>query len=297
MSTSGQFQVFSLYSPVKLNLALHVVGQRADGYHLLDSLAAFCEDGDRLTFLPSQQDRFSITGPFAKGLNAGADNLLIHARDALRAAFPDETPPLYIILEKNLPVSSGIGGGSGDAAAALLGLCRFWQLDCPFEHLLEIGLKLGADVPMCLYGMNDDKALHVGGIGEDVAKLNGIPALNVVLANPGVGVATPRAFSALANKNNPPLVYHDSAHDFTAMLNVLKNSRNDLLAPALEQAPIIADVLSALDESGAAFSQMSGSGATCFGVFEDAKMAACAAQALISRYPHWFVLATKTKGQ
>lgn len=293
--TFGQFQIFSLYSPIKLNLALHVVGQRDDGYHLLDSLVVFSENGDRLTFIPAKDDQFVVEGPFAEGLNAKEDNLIVRARDALRAAFPGETTPLCIKLEKNLPLSSGIGGGSGDAAAALIGLCRFWQLECPFEQLLEIGLKLGADVPMCLYGMRCDEALSVRGIGEEIALFPNFPALNVVLVNPGVEVSTPQIFSTLIKKDNLPITYNTVRH-FAAVTDILTESRNDLFEPALMQAPIIADVLSALNESGAAFSRMSGSGATCFGVFEDIMAARAAADVLVTQYPHWFILATKTKG-
>jgi len=177
-------------------LALHVTGQRADGYHLIDSLAVFTRFGDRLDIEPAEQDDFSVSGRYAAGLPLDGDNLVVKARDALRrGAGGQHTPPVAIRLEKNLPIASGVGGGSSDAAATLNGLARLWKLDIDDNSLARIGLTLGADLPMCLKG----KPLVARGIGDEVFTLPAFPALGLVLINPGVAVSTPEVFRGTKN--------------------------------------------------------------------------------------------------
>ncbi|RUX96383.1 4-(cytidine 5'-diphospho)-2-C-methyl-D-erythritol kinase, partial [Mesorhizobium sp. M2A.F.Ca.ET.040.01.1.1] len=171
-------EVRTWLAPAKINLALHVTGRRDDGYHLIESLAVFTRFGDRLEIEPAEQDEFSVFGRYAAGLPLDDGNLVVKARDALRReAGVQRTPPVAIRLEKNLPVASGVGGGSSDAAAALNGLARLWKLDIDEISLARIGLSLGADLPMCL----KSKPLVARGIGDEVSPLSAFPALGLVL--------------------------------------------------------------------------------------------------------------------
>jgi 4-diphosphocytidyl-2-C-methyl-D-erythritol kinase len=274
------------HAPAKINLALHVTGRRADGYHLLESLAVFTEFGDRLTVAPAAEDSFAVTGPFAALVPVDAGNLVIRARDALRALDAAAAARVAITLEKNLPIASGIGGGSSDAAAALRALSRHWRM---VADLAALSLKLGADVPMCLSA----RSLIARGIGEMLKPVS-LPSLSLVLVNPGVAVSTPEVFRALANRENPALPPLPLALDAASVLDWLRTTRNDLEAPAKALAPVIGDALDALDRSGAQFTRMSGSGATCFGLFESGAAAEAAAASIRINNPGWFVAATVT---
>lgn len=274
------------HAPAKVNLALHVTGRRDDGYHLLNTLVVFTEVGDTVSVAAAEQDSFTIQGPFAGLLDDEADNLVLRARDLLRSLYGD-LPPVAISLEKNLPVASGIGGGSSDAAATLRALMRLWGIELSADALAAAALRLGADLPMCLYA----RTLVARGIGEEIEPVEGMPPLHMVLANPGVAVPTPAIFRALASRENPPLPRLAGA---TALFDWLAATRNDLEAPAIALAPEIGDVLSALSASGAAPARMSGSGATCFGLFNSPAEAEAAASAIAARYPAWYVTATRT---
>ena len=155
-------------APAKINLALHVTGQRADGYHLLDMLVVFACDGDRIIVSPADHDSFTVSGRFAAAVPTDERNLVIRARDALRAQAPGTATPVAIHLEKNLPIAAGIGGGSSDAAATMLALNAYWQLGLSFDTLLAIGLTLGADLPMCLHGAARGTPVLARGIGEAI---------------------------------------------------------------------------------------------------------------------------------
>jgi len=272
------------HAPAKINLALHVTGRRADGYHLLESLAVFTELGDRITVAPAAEDNFSVTGPFAAHVPPDGDNLVMRARDALRALAPGAAAPVAITLEKNLPIASGIGGGSSDAAATLRALARLWRIDA---DLAAPGLELGADVPMCLAA----RSLVARGIGEALEEV-ALPPLPLVLVNPGVAVATPDVFRALTSRENPPLPPLPAGIDAGGLASWLRTARNDLEAPAKALAPAISDVLDGLNGSGALVARMSGSGATCFGLFDSTDAAARSADALRRDRPGWFVAAT-----
>lgn len=277
-------------APAKINLALHVTGRRADGYHVLDTLAVFTKSGDRLWFSVSEADGLRISGPFSQHLNDDTTNLVIRARDRLRDAFPDcDLPPVSIQLEKNLPVASGIGGGSSDAAAALRGLARHWRLDPDDAQITEIAAPLGADLPMCLAA----RPLIARGTGDEIEPIALWPALDLVLVNPGVAVATGAVFAKLARRDNAPLPPLPPARDFAAIRAWLTETRNDLEFPARQVAPEIGEALAALLSTGAAFSRMSGSGATCFGLHESPEAARLAAEAIRAAQPGWFVVATQ----
>lgn len=283
----------AIRAPAKINLALHVTGQRADGYHLIDSLVVFTAFGDELSFEAAEADGFVIDGPFAEALAAEQTetNLVVRARETLRASCRSSglsCPPVHIRLTKNLPVASGIGGGSSDAAAALSGLATLWIPGISPQALGRIGLGLGADVPMCLLG----KPLVAKGVGEELALAAPFPALHLVLANPGVDLSTPVVFKALAAKANKPMSLHANLSTVQGLCQWLSAQRNDLQNPALNLQPAIRETIYALSEQGALVARMSGSGATCFGIFPSAQAAANAADRISARFPHWFVKAT-----
>lgn len=278
----------------KLNLALHVTGRREDGYHLLDTLVAFTGYGDELTISPAEADNFTLSGRFGAGLPVSGDNLVLKARDLLRARFPQHSTPVAIHLEKNLPVASGIGGGSSDAAAVLALLLKLWSIKPEQSLLQQICLQLGADVPMCLHGQLHGGALIAKGIGEDVQSLSGLPLLPMVLINDGTAISTPQIFKHLSKRDNPALPQLTQFSSHTELCDFLKTTRNDLFPPASEIAPQLPEILQALRACGADYAQMSGSGATCFGIYATLEQAQQAAAQLQHQNPHWFVCATTT---
>jgi 4-diphosphocytidyl-2-C-methyl-D-erythritol kinase len=217
--------------------------------------------------------------------NAG-DNLVLRARDFVRQASGVEFRPVAIHLEKNLPVSSGIGGGSADAAATLRGLCRHWSIVLAPGELADIALKLGADVPICLAS----QPLMARGIGEDIEMLDDMPELNLVLVNPLKAVSTPEIFKRLKSKSNPPLGQRGDE----PWMAFIGKSRNDLEPPARAVLAEIGEASKLLSEAGAELVRMSGSGATCFGIFATAEDAQSAAIRLRQQRPGWYVEATKT---
>ncbi|MGZ3215516.1 4-(cytidine 5'-diphospho)-2-C-methyl-D-erythritol kinase [Paracoccus sp. T5] len=256
-------------APAKLNLALHVTGRRADGYHLLDSLVCFADMGDVVQLSPGPLS-LRIDGPFAAGLS-DQDNLCLRAARLVGGQ-------AAIRLVKNLPVASGIGGGSADAAAVLRGLARMGH-DLPAAPE-----QLGADVPVCLAS----RPARMRGVGEIVTPLPPLPPLHLVLVNPGIAVATPRIFAGLTCRENPPLPAIPAFADAGALIGWLAGTRNDLQPPALAAAPVIETVLEALRSQGAGLARMSGSGATCFGIFDNPGAARAAAAAL-ARNGWWAV--------
>lgn len=278
-------------APAKINLALHVTGQRADGYHLLETLVTFTEAGDTIRIRDADADSFSISGPFGDLLRAGdgGDNLVTRARDLLRNALASTgqaAPPVAIHLEKNLPVASGIGGGSADAAATLRGLLRHWRAGIAPDTLASMALTLGADVPMCL----ESRSLIARGIGEDIEPLTDLPDLVMVLANPLKAVSTPEIFRRLQTKTNPPL----PASATIGWMGFLVQSRNDLQPPAQALLPEIGEIIGLLSQEGAALVRMSGSGATCFGIFHSLQAARKAETSLRKKRPGWYFQATRT---
>ncbi len=271
--------MLSEFAPAKVNLYLHVTGRRADGYHLLDSLAVFPAVGDVVGLAPADGLSLSLDGPFAAGLAAGSDNLVLRAALAL-AARAGIAPAGALRLTKNLPVASGIGGGSADAAAALRLLARAWSVP-PADAGLALGL--GADVPVCLAG----RVCRMQGVGEILLPGPALPACGMVLVNPGVAVATPAVFRARTGGFSPPAVLPAAWADAAAMAATLGQLANDLEPAAIGLAPVIGAVLAALRATpGALLARMSGSGATCFALFADAPSAAAAAAALAR--PGWW---------
>lgn len=264
----------------KLNLCLHVTGRRPDGYHRLDSLVAFAGLGDRVEVEPAARTSLTLDGPFATGLAADADNLV------LRAAALMPGCPASIRLEKTLPVAAGIGGGSADAAATLSALAEAWDAPLPAPDQV---LSLGADVPVCLAG----RPARMRGIGGDISPVPPLPPLWTVLLNPLVACPTPRVFAALESRMNPGLPDPPPAWDDAAtFLDWLRTTRNDLEAPAMTVVPAIAETLAALAaRPGCALARMSGSGATVFGLFPEKAAALAAAEALRHDHPEWWTAA------
>lgn len=282
-------------APAKINLALHVTGRRADGFHLIESLVVFTELGDRVSVETSGDDVFRLEGQESQVL-AGEDagnNLVVRARDMLRAdamRSARDLSPVQICLDKRLPVASGIGGGSADAAAALKLLCQHWDYHPGAETLSRIALDLGADVPMCL----DGRPLIARGIGEALTPVELGFSLDMVIINPRVGVSTPKVFHALECRENPPLPQPQGLGDREQFIAWLRQARNDLQPAAQRMVPEISRCLSALEKAGARMARMSGSGASCFGLFADAAEALAAAEKLKQDQPDWFIAATRT---
>jgi 4-diphosphocytidyl-2-C-methyl-D-erythritol kinase len=259
-------------APAKLNLTLHVVGRRADGYHLLDGLVAFADIGDVVEARPADRLSLEVTGPFAGAIEG--ENLVLKAARLL-----GEGRGAALRLEKHLPVASGIGGGSSDAAAALLALARLW--DVPVSA--SLAARLGADVPVCLGRI----PAWLGGVGERLDPAPALPEAGLVLVNPLVPLPTPAVFEARRGAFSSPSRFSEAPSDPARLAALVAERRNDLTAAAIGLVPAIGDILAALAD--ALVARMSGSGATCFGLYENVA-AARAAAARVAR-PGWWVAA------
>jgi 4-diphosphocytidyl-2-C-methyl-D-erythritol kinase len=269
------------FAPAKVNLTLHVTGRRGDGYHLLDSLVVFAGVGDRVRVAHASTLSLEVTGPEAAALDGEADNLVVRA-----ARFLAPERGARIVLEKSLPVASGIGGGSSDAAAALRALARLWGLPSPQPAATA---RLGADVPVCM----EPAPRRMSGIGERLGPAMTLPDVWLLLVNPRTAVPTAEVFRRLARPDNAAMPESLPAFADPAALGAfVRACRNDLEGPATAAAPVIADVLRAIGAmSGSLVARMSGSGATCFGLFAAAASAQAAAAAIAKAEPGWWVRA------
>ncbi len=281
-------------APAKINLFLHVGDKRLDGYHDLSSLAVFADVGDWLVLAPANALSLKITGPFAAALAGDEDNLVLQAARALlkwAAENGFKSKGAELTLEKNLPVASGIGGGSSDAAAALLMLAQHWALPIGIEKVRELALALGADVPVCLSA----RPAYMSGIGEVLSPAPELPPFALVLVNPGVSVPTAQIFKALRTRTGTAQskpFKGDTAHDLALWLDHLSN---DLAAPAIDIAPVITQVEAAITATdNCLLARMSGSGATCFGLYATHDQASIAAKALVKAHPGWWVRSART---
>jgi 4-diphosphocytidyl-2-C-methyl-D-erythritol kinase len=280
--------VTALTASAKINLALHVTGRRADGYHLLDSIAVFADIGDSIEIRPADAFRLEVSGPFAAHAPGDSTDLAHRAADAF-FAYTGLPNSVSIQVEKNIPAGAGLGGGSADAAAVLTGLNRHFEAGLSPETLRTIGVKLGADVPMCLVG----RALRARGIGEEIEVLEGWPALSMVLVWPGCPVSTAEVFKALARRDNAPLTKPPGGVSLDAISAWLADCRNDLEAPATAAAPAIGEALDAIRATeGCLLARMSGSGSACFGLFSRRAFAMRAAEAILRAQPRWWAVAT-----
>ena len=280
----------------KVNLSLRVVSRRMDGYHELESVVAFADCADVLTLESGPQLTLTTTGPLASACGEMSDNLVVRTAQLLSERIPDLKLGAFT-LEKVLPVAAGIGGGSADAAAALRLLARLNGLELDDPRLREVALKTGADVPVCLFS----RACDMTGVGETLLPLN-LPQMPCVLVNPRIPVATKDVFKALGLRHGELLAgvtdvieapgWPDEGSSIGDWVKVLAVVSNDLEAPAIRIEPVIADVLRALRSArGTRLARMSGSGATCFAIFEDIAQARAAAEKIRGEQPGWWVYA------
>jgi 4-diphosphocytidyl-2-C-methyl-D-erythritol kinase len=280
------------HAPAKVNLTLRVLGRRADGYHELESLVVFADCGDRLTLTPGSALSLTVSGATATAAGDDADNLVLKATRALLAQMPDLILGAFH-LEKNLPVAAGLGGGSSDAAAALRLIAQANRLAPDNPRLAAAARATGADVPICF----DPRPRLMRGIGERLSEPLPLPQLPAVLVNPGVALATKHVFAGLNAS-----IQMAAPFDLVAaiaklesrdqLLQMLQTQPNDLEAPAIALQPVIAEVLTVLRGlAGCRLARMSGSGATCFGLFAAAAGAEAAANILRGKYPNWWARA------
>ena len=275
----------------KINLYLHVVGKRADGYHLIESLVAFASLGDRLIVTPSEELRLEISGPFAAPLHAAntSENLVLRAARRLADEAGVRAEAL-LSLEKRLPIAAGLGGGSADAAVALLSLSALWKVNISADDMARIALELGADVPVCLGG----RASIVTGVGEIIEPTPSLPEAHVILANPQLDLETAHVYRALRREDwsRRSAIGENPGGSARALARLLADRRNDLERPAMRLAPVITDVLAKLsDLPDCLLARMSGSGATCFALFANPSAAGDGALRLSRRHPSWWIRA------
>lgn len=285
-------QTFTENAHAKINLYLHVTGKRPDGYHLLDSLVVFAGAGDRLQYTPGPEPlHLELAGRFGKTLGAdaaGPDNLVMKAAAALRAVCgaSAQIQGGKLLLEKELPVASGIGGGSADAAAALRLLKKAWQADVAENTLLQLAEKLGADVPVCL----GSHTTRMSGIGENLSVAPALPSCGMVLVNCGLGVSTPDVFRRREGAFHPAASLPASWADTSALIGFLHEQTNSLEEPACKVCPTVQHVLQSLSElPNTLLARMSGSGATCFALFPTVQTAQTAAKQLEQLHREWWV--------
>ena len=280
----------TVFAPAKVNLYLHVVGRRADGYHLVDSLVAFADIGDRLLLQPADALTLAVSGPEATGLSGNPrDNLVLRAAHLLARSAGIAAPGAALRLEKHLPVAAGVGGGSSDAAAALRALRGLWRLAIDDAALAQVGMRLGADVPVCLFA----RAAWVGGVGERIEPAPDLPPAGILLANPRRPLPTAAVFGARRRPfGAAPRRFATPPRDAFALAHRLAPLDNDLTEAAIGLVPEIANLLTALDRlPGALIARMSGSGATCFALFSDRAAAEKACAALAGDRPDWWCAA------
>ncbi|WP_442753819.1 4-(cytidine 5'-diphospho)-2-C-methyl-D-erythritol kinase [Methylocystis sp. JAN1] len=277
-------------APAKINLTLHILGRRADGYHELESLVAFSGAGDTLSLIPGPALSLDISGPTATAAGAGGDNLVLRAARQLAERIDGLALGAFRLV-KRLPVAAGIGGGSSDAAAALRLLARANNIDADDPRLFDAARVTGADVPVCLSG----RARVMRGAGETLGPVLRLPLLPAVLINPGVPVETRPVFQRLGLQPGERVAAErlpaiGSGAPSVELLALLAKGRNDLEDAACLQAPVIVDVLSVLRAAkGCKLARMSGSGATCFAIFSTTAAAAKAARAIRMQHPEWWV--------
>lgn len=276
-------------APAKINLDLIITGQRVDGYHELDSLVVFTAFGDRLSYAEADRFSLSVEGPFAADTPV-KDNIILAAANLLLREFPS-IRPLHFHLSKNLPVASGIGGGSSDAAAAMRAIVRSSGIVIDDEGLRDIGATLGADIPVCLYG----RTARMRGSGLRLDPVRALPEIPIVLVNPGKPLATADVFRKRSGPFTDTARQPMRTNPSTTSLGVwLNSSANDLQTAAIELAPEIQQVIDTLnDQDGALLARMSGSGSTCFAIFTDQQRADRAAHLIGLYHPTWWVIATQ----
>lgn len=289
MGLIAHTKTVSAILPAKVNLFLHVCGRRNDGYHLLESLVGFTEFGDRISAKLADDLTLTVEGPFAAELPSIVDkNLIIRAAKVLLEKAGIQKGA-HIKLEKNIPISAGIGGGSADAAGTLRALTDLWRLEYSDHSLARLGMRIGADVPICIYS----QPAIIEGVGEIVIPQKYFPPCGVVLANAGGIVSTTRVFAERSGSFTKKLIWPEIG-SFDNLVNELKIRKNDLSQAAGMILPVIHEVLAAISKTkDCEFYQMSGSGGTCFGLYPNQKAAEKAAISISENNPRWWCIATK----
>lgn len=279
-------------APAKVNLTLHVTGQRDDGYHLLDSLVVFAAVRDQLSAVIAPDLRITVSGPFSAGVPTNDTNLVLRAAAALRAV-RGVTKGAAITLEKHLPHAAGIGSGSADAAAALALLAELWAVP-PLPATAPEIVALGADVPVC---MRSPAPTRMSGIGDILSPVPKLPDCALVLVRPPVEVPTGVVFKGLAHKDGAPMEPMPEGMDFDAFARWLSTQRNDLAPPACLLAPDIVEAIAKLKAiPTVAAAGMSGSGATCFGLVKDMATARQVARVIQVSRMNWWVAPAEVLG-
>ena len=280
--------MISCFAPAKINLYLHVTGRRRDGLHNIDSLVVFADFGDSIFVQRDKDLVLEITGPFANHLSANEDNLVLKAANLL-AQYSNVKPQAKIYLAKNLPIASGIGGGSADAAAALVSLSQLWELGLPKKSLLKIAAELGADIPACI----SREPVLISGYGDKLSPVSPFPSGWLLLVNSGVPVSTKLVYKRHNGKFTKPAVIDYIPSDLPSFAVLLEKLSNDLTAAALSIAPTIGKTIEIIAATeGNLLSRLSGSGATCFGLYEHKKEAERAMQTVLKLEPKWWVQST-----
>lgn len=286
-------------APAKVNLTLHVLSRRPDGYHSIESLTVFPEFADLVSAVPSRNGQTDLTldGEFADELDLlcrSGDNLVLRAAEALRLASGKRLRPAHLVLTKRIPIAAGLGGGSADAAATLRLLNRHWKLFLKDQRLARIGVELGADVPMCV----TSRPLIATGIGERTMPAVGIPNLPLVLVNPSIPLSTAAVFQQLESGERSPMPPMPTKFaSLFAFVIWLRQTRNDLSKPAKAVTGLAERTVKALSsDPECLFARMSGSGATAFGIFAKLSHAERAAERIRLNRPNWWVVATEAKG-
>jgi len=279
------------FAPAKINLTLHVTGRREDGFHLIESFVAFADIGDEITVARHDGFDISVSGPFAPLLQNEKNNIALEAAISFVNGFRDCLPGVHVDLVKNLPIAAGMGGGSSDAAAVIRALAYLVDINVSRTAAGQLAVGLGADVSVCL----DPQASFMSGIGNIVTTLPALPEIYAILVNPNIKMLTGAVFAALAVPGairrdeeglKPEHAFVD-AHDLAGFVG---SCRNDLEAPALRMCPEISDVREALlARDGCLLARMTGSGATCFGLFAEKAQAQRGADYISAKAPRWWV--------
>jgi 4-diphosphocytidyl-2-C-methyl-D-erythritol kinase len=285
-------RLLTIFAPAKINLYLHVTGRLDNGYHLLDSLVAFADIGDQIEIEPAAEFKFSVEGPYANAFgpkdrdhSPDSSNLVVQAVWALSRA-AQKIPNVRVKLTKNLPLASGLGGGSSDAAAVIWGLLEWWKIPRQTAYLQGLMARLGADIPACL----NCSPVRVRGIGDILDPAPLMTEIPIVLVHPGKPCMTGEVFSRFSGSFKQPIPLPNDLGKADKLAAFLEQQTNDLLKPALETVPQIENILTALQgQDGALLARMSGSGATCFGLFKNDVLAMKAAQTIAKDNPDWWV--------
>jgi 4-diphosphocytidyl-2-C-methyl-D-erythritol kinase len=273
-------------APAKINLNLHITGKRGDGYHRLESIITFADLADELEVENADNFSLEIRGPFSKGLDT-KNNLVLRAAKILKNNYKVDKAA-KLVLTKNIPVGAGLGGGSADAAATISLLCELWDIEISDKDKYAIGISLGADIPVCQLG----KPALVSGVGEQLSEINNFPEFYIVLVNPRVHVSTERVFKMGFNKYKNEI--GDLPVDRSLWHKFLKKLDNDLESNAIKQVPEIRNILDSLEKNqDRIISRMSGSGATCFALFDNFDKAESCAEQIKKNHPDWWVVPSK----